>query len=341
MSEYGETSQLVDDQADQDRPDISVVIVSYRTPELVCECVHSVRRSAGRFNVQIVIVDNDSQDGTVDLLRQRLPRETIIASPENGGFARGNELGFRQAVGRRILLLNPDAEVHAETLRNAVAALDADPRIGVIGAKVRLPDGRYQSSMIRFYSLRALLFSIFLPVGLGRRLAWAGDTRYASRDPDRPQDVDAVAGGFMLIRREVLEQVGGLDPRFFMYGEEVEWCHRIRRAGWRIVYRPDVTMLHHGGASTSHRTVWKAREMMRGQLLYFAIVHGSGTARAAAALMIMRDLVRLPVALVLSVRRSGRERLRATLARLKLGISGVISPPRGQQTPLLFPEPGH
>jgi GT2 family glycosyltransferase len=267
-------------------------------------------------------------------LRECLPDDVIVEAPANGGFARGNSLGLQYAVGKVILLLNPDTELFDDCLAIAMTTLQSADDIGVVGARAQLPDGQFQSTMLRFPSLRALFFAIALPSKVLRSAVWAGDTRYASRDPGRIQAVDAVSGNFMLVRRAVLQDVGPLDDRFFMYGEEVEWCHRIRNAGWRIIYQPEARILHHGGASSSHMTVWKAREMMRGQLLYFSIVHGVQRARVAAMLMLLRDVVRLPLAAALALARPGDARWRAILARLGLGVASVVSPPRGQPTPI-------
>lgn len=314
-------------------PDISVIIVSYETRDLTDACVRSVKRHAAGFRVEAIVVDNCSTDGTATALRAAHPDIVVISAPINGGFAYGNALGMAVARGRMLLVLNPDTELRPDTLERAVGALQADPRLGVVGALVELPDGTIQNSTIRFPSLRALAFNVALPARLQRRLPWAGDQRYASLDRSRPQRLDAVSGCFMLVKREVVETVGGFDTRFFIYGEEVEWCRRIRRGGWEIEYRPEVRILHHGGASTNHMTVWKAREMMRGQLLYFALTHGRGKARLAALLMLLRDLVRLPLALAGAATAAGRERARAVLARLSLGFRSLLSPPRGQSLP--------
>jgi GT2 family glycosyltransferase len=315
-------------------PDLSVIIVNFRTASLVYECVKSIRRTAGPLSVQVIVVDNHSQDGSAALLREFLPDDVIVEASANGGFARGNSLGLKHAVGRAILLLNPDTELFDDCLAVAMTTLESAGDIGVVGARAQLPDGQFQSTMLRFPSLRALMFAIALPSKVLRSAPWAGDTRYASRDPGRVHEVDAVSGSFMLVKRAVLQEVGALDGRFFMYGEEVEWCHRIRKAGWRIIYQPDARILHHGGASSSHMTVWKAREMMRGQLLYFSIVHGVRRARVAALLMLLRDFVRLPFAAALALVRPGNARLAAILARLGLGLTSLVSPPRGQRAPI-------
>lgn len=314
-------------------PDVSVVIVSYETRELTAACVRSIMAWSGDLDVEIIVVDNCSTDGTSAALRSEFPEITVIDAPVNGGFAYGNALGTRASSGRHILYLNPDSEIFAETLPAAIAALDREPRLGMIGARVLTPDGGDQNAMIRFPSFRAMAANVVLPASYQERSALFGDRRYASADPALSHKVDAVCGCFMFARREMVEQVGGMDPRFFLYGEEVEWARRIRRAGWEIAYRPEVRVMHIGGASSDHLTVFKAREMTRGQLLYFTLAEGPARARIAAALMVLRDLVRLPAALAMAGRRGAGERLRAVLARLALAARSVLSPPRGQPLP--------
>lgn len=320
---------------DHSAADISVVIVNYRTPQETIACVDSLRKHAGQFTLQVIVVDNASGDDSVAQIRAAHPDITVIAAPDNGGFAYGNGVGFLHATAPLVLLLNPDAEIEAGTLAAAAEQLEASEKTGMVGASVAFPDGRMQSSVMRFPSLVTQAWSVGVPMGLQRSNPAFGDPRYASRDLTQPQDVDAVAGCFMLLRREVLDEVGPLDTRFFMYGEEVEWCRRIRQAGWNIRYAPDARIVHLGGASSSHMTVWKAREMMRGQLLYFRLAEGAGKARIAAALMVLRDLVRLAPAAIGALRGPvGRERLAALRARLALGVKSIFAPPSGQRISL-------
>ena len=311
--------------------DISVVIVSYNTREMTLACVESVKRHAEGLGIQVVVVDNCSSDGSSQALRSHHPDITVIDAPANHGFAQGNVLGFRHCLGRYILLLNPDAEIYPQTLLNAVRYMDEHKQVGVVGARVFLPDGSQQSSMIRFPNLWSSFSNIFLPVSTVRRTRLAGDTRYAGFSNESINSVDAVSGCFMLTRRSVIEQVGSLDNRFFMYGEELEWCWRIRNAGWDIVYHPDVRILHHGGASTRNLNSWKAVEMMRGQLLFFRLCRGKTAAYVAALMMVARDLLRIwPLALIAIIRRNRSEDLRAVVARLLFGLKSLFRPPSGQ-----------
>lgn len=320
--------------------DVSVVIVSYNTREITLECVRSVLEHAGDLAVEVIVVDNQSTDGSSAALRAAYDGITVIDSPINGGFAYGNAIGFERAHGRYVLMLNPDAQLHAGSLQDSIAFMEAHPKVGIMGPRVRLEDGSQQSSMIRFLTLTQLFFLIFVPNKLMRRTAWFGDPRYARLSRDTVNSVDAVAGCFMLIRRGLLEQIGGLDTRFFMYSEETEWCWRAREAGWDIVYNPQVEILHFGAASTAHMSEWKAREMTRGHIQFLRYTRGVSVARIGTFLMLLRDLARAPyfgvVILANGLRLSAAAR--PWWARLKFVTAALFDPPRGQDVTLPDPE---
>jgi N-acetylglucosaminyl-diphospho-decaprenol L-rhamnosyltransferase len=312
--------------------DISVVIVSYNTRELTIDAVRSVKLHSGALSVEIIVVDNQSKDGSSAALRAEFPDITVIDSPANGGFAYGNAIGFEQARGSFILLLNPDARVHADTLRIAMSYMRDQPQAGILGARVWLEDGTQQSSMMRFLTLRNVFINMFVSNQLQRRHAFLGDTRYASRSLGEIQQVDSVSGCFMLVRRAVLKQVGGLDTRFFMYGEETEWCHRAKAAGWQVIYHPEVQILHHGAASTAHMSEWKAVEMARGQILFMRFTRGPLVAWLAVLIMALRDFLRAPLhvgaALFSGLRLPPASR--TWWVRLRFLLSSLLSLPKGQ-----------
>lgn len=319
--------------------DISVVIVSYNTRDLTLECVQSVLDHAGGFEVEIIVVDNQSSDGSADALRAAFPDITVIDSPANGGFAYGNAIGFEQAQGRFVLLLNPDARIYPETLPTALNHMADNPKTGILGARVWLDDGTQQSSMMRFLTLRQFVFNLFVSNTLQRKIPALGDTRYASLSKDEMHQVDSVSGCFMLVRREVLEEIGTLDTRFFMYGEETEWCHRAKKAGWNVVYNPAVEILHHGAASTAHMSEWKAVEMTRGQILFLRLSRGNLVAWLAVLLMTLRDLIRAPYYGLLFIVRGFRTPIGAKpwWARLKFLLGSLLQLPEGQKVAL--PDP--
>lgn len=311
---------------------VSVVVVSYNTRDVTLRCVQSVLASTG-VSIELIVVDNCSSDGSAHAIRERFPAARVIASPTNGGFACGNNLGFSYARGRYLLVLNPDTELAPEAIAKALTLIEADRSCGVLGARVLYPDGRQQSTIFRWLGLRQLTGILLLPNGLMRRTTLFGDQRYARRDRSRPQTVEVVAGCFMLVPRGVIEAVGGFDRRFFMYGEEAEWCRRITRAGWQVRYDPAVEVVHIGGASTGHMPVWKAVEMARGALLFLRLTRGTAIAWLGCLLMVLRDLRSSPWWLLQRLRirdRSARGGYDAWAGRLGFLLRSLWRLPAGQ-----------
>lgn len=326
--------QLAKAQLGQE-PVLSVIIVSYNTCRMTLSAVQSVLDQAAEISLEVIVVDNDSKDGTVDFLRECFPDMTnikIIANQHNGGYAYGNNIGIAHSRGRYVLVLNPDAEIRAGALSKAVTYLDTAPEVGVLGCRVRYEDGTQQSTLFRYPTLRQLIFGLFVPNRLTRRVAWLGDPRYASLSRDKIQDVEVVAGCFMMVPRHVIDAVGQMNDRFFMYSEESEWCWRIAKAGWRIRYHPDIEILHHGAASTGHISPWKSVEIAKGQILFLRFTRGPTVAWAGALILLMGDLLKA-VYFVALVPVKGRTHAAPWFARLSFLTGALIRPPRGQITP--------
>lgn len=323
--------------------DISVVIVSYNTREMTMACVQSILNHNNEHNIQIIVVDNGSSDGSANALREKFDGIMVIDSPRNGGFSYGNNIGFEQAKGRYILVLNPDTEIFANTLKKCSDYMDAHQNIGVIGPRVLLANGQQQSSMIRFFSLKQLIGSIFLPGSLMRRTTVLGDPRYAALSSNDKHFVDSISGCYMFIRRQILENVGGFDTRFFMYGEETEWCYRIRKAGYDIAYNPDIEILHHGAASTGHESEWKSVEMARGHILFLRFTRGKNVARVAVFLMLCRDILRSIFHLGKTIINGFKPTIyaKSCWARLKFILASIFHLPEGQKITLPNPDNMH
>jgi GT2 family glycosyltransferase len=171
--------------------------------------------------------------------------------------------------------------------------MDANTGVGILGCKLIHPVGSDHPTMFRFLTLGQLFWNIFLSDGRMKRSSKFGDPYYSGLSRDHEQEVDVVPGCFMLVRRDVIAEVGGLDERFFLYSEESEWCHRTRKAGWRIRYLPWAEVVHLGGVTTAHIGSWAAIELTRSQILYLAITRGHAAARAGAILMLVGALLRL------------------------------------------------
>ena len=274
------------------RPELSVIIVNWNAGAHLEACLASLETHLDLTRTEIIVVDNDSDDGMAERIEARRPEVRVMRLEANLGFAAANNRALRLARGRYLLLLNPDTEINATTLPAAVRFVEANPEVGVVGVRAFRPDGTQQSTMFRLPRLRDVAVNVIVPNRLMRRSSRLGAARYADLDPDEPRDVEAVAGCFMLIRREVFGQVGGLDESFFMYGEEAEWCHRIARAGWRIVYRPEASILHHGGVCTEQCPDEMNLALARSQLRLFRRTRGPVTTAFAATLMLARDVPR-------------------------------------------------
>jgi len=241
--------------------DLAIVIVNYNTRDLLRRCLRSLPPAAGALSYEVLVVDNCSPDGSAAMVRGEFPWVRLMESDHNGGYAYANNLGLR-ALGygtsetmavypRYVLLLNPDTEVPPQGLAQMVAFMDAHPDVGVAGPKLVRQDGSLDKACRRSFPTPAVSF--YRLSGLSRlfpRSRRFGRYNLTYLDENTQADVDAVVGAFMLLRHEALAQAGLLDEAFFMYGEDLDLCYRIKQRGWRVVYYPAVTVLHVKGAAS-------------------------------------------------------------------------------------------
>lgn len=249
--------------------DLSVIVVSYNSAGFLPACLEAVRRHTREAAYEIVVVDNASADGTPERIRRDHPDARLIANPDNRGFARAANQGFGAAAGRHLLLLNPDAEIQEGALDRCVRFLDANPEVGVVGARVNNPDGTLQRACRR--AVPTPMVSLFRLGGLGRLFPGHPAARaynLEDADPDRTLDVDAVSGSFLMVRREAMERAGGMDERYFLYAEDIDFCMAVKGAGYRVVYYPEAVVVHHKGASSRQARRAANREFHRAMVLF-------------------------------------------------------------------------
>ena len=274
-------------------PDVSVIVVSWNTRDLTLACLGSLPSAAGALAWDAWVVDNASSDDSVAAIRRRFPDVHVLARTDNAGFAGANNEGLAASRGRWALLLNSDAEMRPGALEALVRFADARPRAGAVGPRVVNPDGSFQSGPAPLPSVTRELLSA---AGLGRRLLRPQFPFLAEDDSRTPQPAGYVSGACLLMRREAVEAVGGLDEGYFMYSEEPDWCMRIRRAGWETWYTPAAEALHHGGQSTRQVRDPMFRALYASKVRYFRVHHGRLRAAACAtglvALTAVRRLVR-------------------------------------------------
>lgn len=232
---------------DTSGPDVSVVIVSYNTCELLRACLESVERSEGTA-LEVFVVDNASADNSVAMVRAAFPAVRLTVNRENLGFAAANNLALPAARGRYVLLLNPDTVLGPDTVAGLVAFADAHPDVGICGPRVVNEDGSLQSCGYRFPTP---LDEIRQSKNVDRWLRAVIGEQPPLSEPRVPCDVDWVDGCCFLIRRTTIDQIGLLDEQYFLYGEELDWCRSARRAGWRVCAVPSVSMAHLLGRSVA------------------------------------------------------------------------------------------
>ena len=234
-------------------PDVSIVIVSYNTVDLLRECLRSIPRSVEPFTHETIVVDNLSRDGSADMVEREFPGVRLVRAERNLGFAGGNNAAFRIARGRLVYCLNPDTVSHPGSLATLVRLLDGDSTLGYVGPKLLNADGTHQLSAYRFHTLLSGFVSWSM-LGLDRRYPRSRHclTLHHLHGCDTPFEVDWLTGAAILTRRSIIDRVGGYDERYFLYAEEIEWCWRMHRAGWRGWYEPGAVVTHVRAASTSH-----------------------------------------------------------------------------------------
>lgn len=267
------------------RPRLSIVTVSYNSEDTILDCLRSIP-DGGLEDVEAIVVDNASADRTVPRVRafaKRAPWVRLVEAGTNSGFSGGSNLGIGLARAPYILLLNPDTVVQSGALRALVEYADRHPRAGMVGCRILYPDERLQHSCFRFPTLRMAFFGFFplVPIDDPR------NGRHREEEYEHAHRTEHLLGAVLLVRREVVEQIGLLDAATFpMYFEETDWCHRASRAGWELHYTPAATVVHHQAHSTAREPERMSVAFHRSQARYYRRYHGLGGYLALKAIVV-------------------------------------------------------
>ena len=263
--------------------DLCIIIVSWNVSDLLHDCLQAIASGAvvaddemrlGRYSAETWVVDSASSDGTAEMVRRTFPWVHLVASERNLGFTRGNNLALGRCQGCYALLLNPDTQVVGDALTAMLDHMEAHPDVGVLGPQLRYADGSPQSSRRRFPTLMTAFMESTLLHQWFPHNRWARAYHMRDTSDSMVQDVDWVTGACMLVRREAISQVGTLDEGYFMYSEELDWCRRIIEAGWRVVYYPQATVIHHEGGSSAQVVPARHIHFQSSKVRYFAKYHG-------------------------------------------------------------------
>jgi GT2 family glycosyltransferase len=260
--------------------DLSIIILSYKSKEHLEVLLPSVFASEGvyfdnnartndirPYSAEVVVVDNDSRDGTLEWLKEQF-KDLKIVENQNTGFSSGNNIGIKQAQGRYILLLNPDTKVEPDTFKTILDFMEVRPDIGIGGCKIIKPDGKLDLACRRRFPN---------PWNSFARLFLRNNKNYNYSDVDENQEmeVDSVVGAFLLIRKSAMDKIGPLDESFFMYGEDLDWCWRCKEAGFKVWYYPKIFITHYKGES-SKKVPFQALKWFHDSMWIFYRKHYSG-----------------------------------------------------------------
>jgi GT2 family glycosyltransferase len=307
-----------------ERPDLSVIVVTHNGREMALKTLRSARAAAGPVRAEWLIVDAGSSDGTPEAIEHEIPDARVFRR-DNRGFAASNNVALGIARGRYVLLLNPDVEVRHGTLADLVAEMDARPDLGLASVIQRGTEGDLQPSIRRFPSpLRSLgeaLFAAYWPVFRGLQELETRPARYSHAG-----EAEWLVGAFLIARREAAEAVGPLDERFFLYSEEIDWCYRFWRAGWPVAHLPTMTITHHAGKRSRGDLM---AQLSHSRLLFAAKHYGPARRFGIRAALALGHVVRIAVfAPAAAVSGRHRDRVGAELAGLRV-ILGLSAPPLG------------
>lgn len=287
-------------------PDLSIVIVSWNTRELLAQCLRSLNLTqgdqqqssqpavfeAGGCRYEVLVVDNASADGSAEMVHNRFPGVHLIQNKANAGFARANNQAIPAARGRYIVLLNSDTEVHPGAFKTLIAFMDAQTKAGAVGPRLLNTDGSLQPSCQPMLTpgrefWRLLFLERLLPRASYPLSRW-GD--------QEPRQVDVIKGACLLLRRAALDQVGLLDESYFMYTEEVDLCYRLSRAGWQCWWVPRAVVTHHGEGSSRQIAQRMYLQLYRSKIQFYRKYGGEAQARRFKTLLRLAYWPRLAAA---------------------------------------------
>ncbi len=266
---------MSDSGGSDDAPELSVVVVSWNCSRLLAECLCSVRENAGSLRYEVIVVDNASSDDTCAMLARDFPSVHVIANEHNRGFATASNQGMAAARAPLFCLLNPDTQlVRAGTLEEFKRRLDAWPDIGAAGCRLEFADGRHQvGDAGHLPTLGAVFAHAFLLSRLAPRRIHGLFLQQGEVEPPYGL-VGWVCGACTVVRRAVVDRIGGLDESYFLYGEDLEWGCRMSRGGVRVAYFPDITIVHHQGGTQKGRGLPGTRWLDGVARLYFEYNEG-------------------------------------------------------------------
>jgi GT2 family glycosyltransferase len=272
---------------------VSIVIVNWNTEKILHDCLKSVYANTGNLKCEVIVVDNASSDGSVEMVKNDFPDVILIENESNRGFAAANNQGMSIAVGEYVLLLNSDTVILDNAIVKTISFADANPKAAVMACKVLNRDRTLQSTCFLFPSILNLILSMTCLDRLFPNNRIFGRERLTWCAWEDVLEVDVVAGCFMLVRRKAIEEVGVMDEEYFMYAEETDWCYRFKQRRWRVVFTPVGEIIHIGGVSSKQMPVEMLLQLFSSTLLFFKKNKGKPAYVSACFLVALFFLLRV------------------------------------------------
>lgn len=280
--------------------DLSIIIVNWNSKDYLQKCLASVLSWTTGVNFEIVVIDSASFDGADEMLKHCYPQVRFMQSDRNLGFARANNMAFRESTGRHILFLNPDTELIGPDINILFDSIQLLPKAGAIGCKLLNADRSVQTSCIQAFPtiLNQLLSSEFLRTLFPKSQLWGMTSLFS--DKDEPAEVDMISGACLMLRREVFEQVGLFSEDYFMYAEDLDLCYKIKLAGYSNYYIPGASIIHFGGGSTekspndfsvvmTRESIWRFMKKKRGKI--YGLAYRASIAIAAIGRLLLLTIL--------------------------------------------------
>lgn len=254
--------------------DLSIVIVSWNTEKYLEKCLASIFANQADLQLEVFVVDNASKDNTIKVVREKFPQVKLIANKTNRGFATANNQALKQANGKYVLLLNPDTQIIDNALKKMVEFIAQNDDVGIAGCQLLNPDKTIQPS-VRTFPTKTAIFLLLTKISK----LWPNHPalkKYLAADFDyqAAQSVDQVMGAFFLIQKKLIDQIGLLDEKFFIWFEEVDFCKRTKAAGWKIWYTPTANIIHYGSRSFNQALTVKKQLIFFNSAWHYLKKHG-------------------------------------------------------------------
>jgi len=301
--------------------DVSIIVVAWNVRELLYDCLKSVYEETRGLDCEVIYVDNASQDGSVEMVRDRLLGVRIIENEKNEGFVIANNKGIEAATGRYVLLLNSDTIVLDNAIKRAVEFADAHRQAAVVGCKVLNPDGTLQRDCFMYPSILNTFISAMYLNKIFPRSRFCGRERMTWCDFDQAMEVETVAGCFSLVRKEAIEQVGAMDPIYYVFGDDPDWCYRFRKAGWKIMFTPGPRIIHYKGQNIKQDPEKFFFQMFGSRLIFFRKFRSRLTFSLACFLTGLFFALRVPYWLVVAM--LSKEQRKSSISKSRKYLTGV------------------